>query len=82
MFKSLPFPLHGTVCGQRIEMHQSEKGNFNCLFPERSASAELLLCDWSIFSHDHGSFLLKKLTETFSKFVDNFTIMFACVSNP
>ena len=48
--------------------------HFNCLFPERSAYAELLLCDWPINFIILRSFLSEiLLTETFSKFVDNFT---------
>ena len=50
------------------------KRHFNCLFPERSAYAELLLCDWPINFIILRSFLSETLlTETFLKFVDNFT---------
>ena len=48
--------------------------HFDCLFPGRSAYAELLLCDLPINFIILRSFLSEIiLTETFSKFVDNFT---------
>ena len=73
MFKSLSASSADSLWAEDRNAPIRER-HFNCPFPERSAYAELLLCDWFINFIILRSFLSEiLLTKTFSKFVDNVT---------